>query len=162
VADLLERLRDLRARGLDVLVFLFDRSDLQFEEREEALAQAIEAEARNHLERFVLVLSGNVHARAASGLPWAPGYVPMGVRLAKRLPRVVTLDLAYASGTAWICTIGPRLDCGVRAARGPDNGVRPFIHLWPKRDEHGFDGVYYVGAVSASPPAVEIPRSTAR
>jgi hypothetical protein len=160
MADLLERLRDLRARGLDVLVFLFDRPDLQFERREEALAQAIEREVRNHLERFVIVLSGNVHARATSGLPWAPKYVPMGVRLSKRLPRVLTLDLAYASGTAWICTVGSRLDCGVRPAKGPDNGIRPFIHLWPERDEHGFDGVYYVGAVSASPPAREIPRSS--
>lgn len=152
MAELIERLRQLRSHGLDVLVFLYDHSGVQGEEREQAMAETIEAEVRNHPERAFLVLSGNVHNRRVAGVQWDPKYVPMGVRLSRKLKDVTSLDMAYASGTAWICALKPKLDCGVRPAEGKDNGTRPFIHLWSRLNK-GYDGVFYVGAVSASPPA---------
>ncbi|PTL80187.1 hypothetical protein [Vitiosangium sp. GDMCC 1.1324] len=49
---------------------------------------------------------------------------------------------------------GEQLECGVKEAKGKDNGDRHFVHLWDGRDENGFNGVFYVGSVTASLPAV--------
>lgn len=60
----------------------------------------------------------------------------------------------FARGTAWSCAVGDTLDCGERATKGQDHGDRFFVSLFERPSEAGFHGVFYVGAVSASPPAV--------
>lgn len=153
MAELLQTLRGLRAKGLDLIVFTFDAPHLQGQAREDAMAAVVTREVQNHPGRFFLLLTGNIHNRLEPGVPWDPSFVPMGAKLQSSLPAVTALDMAYASGTAWICTMGSKLDCGIRPARGKDNGVRPFIHLWGARSEAGYDGVFYVGTVNASEPA---------
>jgi hypothetical protein len=49
-----------------------------------------------------------------------------------------------------------KLDCGVKPAKGKDNGERYFVHLFDGRDKQGYHGIFYVGAVSASLPAVHL------
>jgi hypothetical protein len=156
VVWLIESLRKLRGQGLEVEVFAFDHPALEGEAREEAMAKTVLEAAGKGSKRAVLVLSGNLHPRQVKGLPWSPDYRPMGLRVAERLPKVFSLDIAYKSGTAWICAVDgqQKLDCGVKPARGQDNGERYFVHLFDGRSGQGYHGIFYVGAVSASLPAV--------
>jgi hypothetical protein len=154
VAQLLEQLRWLRAQGLDVEVFVFDHPELQGEAREAAMARSVLSQVEAGPERFFLVSTGNIHPRTRPGVPWDLGYRPMGYMLARSLPSLVSLDVAFDSGTAWICSVGDTLECGERATKGQDNGNRYFVSFFDQPSEAGFHGVFYVGAVSASPPAV--------
>ncbi|MFY0571105.1 hypothetical protein ACN28E_45750 [Archangium lansingense] len=157
MANLLEQLRQLRARGLDVDVFAFDHPGLTGQTHEDAMASTVLSQVRQEPGRFFLVVTGNIHPRTIQGLPWDASYRPMGLLLSKALKNVVALDMAYNSGSAWICAVEgakEQLDCGVRPARGKDNGDRFFVHRFDKPNEAGFHGIFYVGPVTASLPAV--------
>ncbi len=156
-ANLLEQLRRLRIQGLDVEAFVFDHPKAQGQERESAMADTVLSYVRKSPQRFFLVVTGNIHPRTAQGLPWDKKYRPMGLLISQQVEDTVALDMAYNSGTAWICAVGPKgekLECGVKEAKGKDNGDRYFVHLWDDRDKNGFHGVFYVGPVTASLPAV--------
>ncbi len=161
MANLFEQLRSLRVQGMDVKAFVFDHPQLKGQEREAAMAKTVLSHVTRHPKRFYMTVSGNVHPRTRQGLPWDRKYRPMGLLLSEQLDDddVVALDMAYDTGSAWICAADPksltgRLECGVRPAKGRDNGDRPFIHLFGGRTKDGFHGVFYVGKVSASVPAV--------
>ncbi|RKH39390.1 hypothetical protein [Corallococcus sicarius] len=158
VANMLEQLRQLRALGLDVAVFVYDHPKLTGQKREDALAATVLSHVKAAPARFHLVVSGNIHSRTAQGLPWAPAYQPMGRLLKEQLEDVIALDMAYDSGSAWICAadeVGRKLDCGVKATKGKDNGDRFFVHVWDASNAEGYQGVFYVGRVNASEPAIE-------
>ena len=159
VANMLEQLRQLRSRGLDVEAFVFDHPKAQGQLREDVMAATVKHQVESAKDRFYIVLSGNIHARTEKGLPWDETYRPMGMLLKKALGSVVALDMAYDSGSAWICAVDSkgvknRLDCGIRTAKGRDNGDRFFMHRWDGTNDAGYDGVFYVGPVNASAPAV--------
>jgi len=156
VVFLIEALRKLRGQGMDVKVFAFDQPALRGDEREQAMAATVLKVAGTSSNRALLVLSANLHPRQVKGLPGDPDYRPMGLRLADQLPNVYSLDIAYDSGTAWICALTreQKLDCGVTRTKGEDNGDRYFVQLFGGKNRHGYHGFYYVGAVSASLPAV--------
>ena len=158
VANMLEQLRQLRARGLDVAVFVYDHPKLSGQKREDALAATVLSHVKAGPARFHLVVSGNIHPRTAQGLPWDKQYRPMGRLLKAQLKDVVALDMAYNSGSAWICAADEKagkLDCGVKETKGKDNGDRFFVHVWDSPNEEGYHGAFYVGRVSASEPAIE-------
>ncbi|NPC68598.1 hypothetical protein HPP05_02410 [Corallococcus exiguus] len=157
VANMLEQLRQLRAQGLDVAVFVYDHPKLSGQQREDALTKTVLAQVKATPKRFHLVVSGNVHPRTAKGLPWDKQYQPMGYLLKDQVEDVTALDMAYDSGTAWICAAdaqGRKLDCGVKEAKGKDNGDRFFVHRWNSTNKEGYHGVFYVGHVTASEPAI--------
>ncbi len=159
MANMLEHLRQLRASGLDVEAFVFDHPKAQGQARENAMAATVRHQVESDDRRFYVVLSGNIHARTRQGLPWDSKYRPMGLLLEDELDSVVALDLAYDSGSAWICAVDnkaakDRLECGVRETKGKNNGDRFFVHTWGGSNGEGYHGVYYVGPVSASAPAV--------
>ncbi|NPD22389.1 hypothetical protein [Corallococcus exiguus] len=157
VANMLEQLRQLRARGLDVAVFVYDHPKLSGQQREDALTKTVLAQVKAKPERFHLVMSGNIHPRTAKGLPWDKQYQPMGYLLKDQVEDVTALDMAYDSGTAWICAANKqtsKLDCGVKEAKGKDNGDRFFMHTWNSTNKDGYHGVFYVGHVTASEPAI--------
>ena len=156
IAYLIEDLRKLRSQGLDVNIFAYDRPPLEGDKREEYMAHKVLEVANVSSKRVLLVLSGNLHPRQIKGLPWDSSYRPMGERLAEQLQGVVSLDIAYKDGSAWICAMDAqqKLDCGVKPAKGKDNGDRYFVQLFGGVSKLGYDGVYYVGQVTASLPAV--------
>ncbi len=156
VVYLIEALRKLRSQGLDVNIFAYDQPALRGDAREEFMAGVVMKVAKRSPKRALLVLSANVHPRQVKGLPGAPDYRPMGLRLAGELSNVYSLDIAYNSGTAWICAMTPeeKLDCGVKQTKGEDNGGRYFVQLFGGRNRHGYHGIFYVSTVSASLPAV--------
>ncbi|NTX37743.1 hypothetical protein HUA74_11050 [Myxococcus sp. CA051A] len=160
MANMLEHLRQLRSQGLDVDVFVFDHPKANGQQREDAMAGTVAFQVESSPQRFHMVLSGNIHSRTKQGLPWDQKHRPMGYLLEQRLEHVVALDMAYASGSAWICSVDQKgvksaLDCGVREAKGKDNGTRFFVHTWDSTNSEGYHGVFYVGAVNASAPAVQ-------
>ncbi|NMO16067.1 hypothetical protein HPC49_43320 [Pyxidicoccus fallax] len=159
MANMLEQLRQLRSRGLDVDAFVFDHPKGQGQAREDAMAATVKHQVESARNRFYMVLSGNIHARTEEGLPWDKKYKPMGKLLSEALDDVVALDMAYDSGSAWICAVDSKgvqdkLDCGIRQAKGRDNGDRFFVHQWSSTNDAGYHGVFYVGPVNASAPAV--------
>ncbi|QSQ10950.1 hypothetical protein [Myxococcus landrumensis] len=160
MANLLEQLRLLRAMGLDVEVFVFDHPKANGQEREDAMAATVVHQVESSPKRFHMILSGNIHSRTKKGLPWDEQRKPMGYLVKEKLDDVVALDMAYDSGTAWICSVDSKgvqdkLDCGVRDTRGRNNGDRYFVHLWDSTNPEGYQGVFYVGPVNASLPAVQ-------
>ncbi|MFP2958616.1 hypothetical protein ACLEPN_12395 [Myxococcus sp. 1LA] len=159
VANMLEQLRQLRYRGLNVDIFVFDHPKTQGQGREDAMAATVRHQVESGPKRFHVILSGNIHTRTKKGLPWDKSFKPMGLLLKDELDSVVSLDMAYNSGSAWICAVDSqgvkdKLDCGIRETKGRDNGDRFFVHTWDGTNDDGYHGVFYVGAVNAAAPAV--------
>ncbi len=118
----------------------------------------------------ILVLVGNFHARMRP-VDWG-GLVfkPMVMQLAEP-ENIVALEMQTAGGTAWDCGLKPgvvvqpgepitddAIECGSHPHAGQADLDRPpFVSLTPfpnaSKDED-YDGFFWLGKVSASPPAV--------
>jgi len=156
MAELVERLRALRAAGGDVDVLAIDEPAA--EDRDEAMAAALAAAiADARPEAIVIVLTGNLHNRLTRGNPWNPSYQPMGLVLSRRLPdaEIVSLELAHAGGTAWFCAGGG--GCGEQRVGGSATASETGIVLLPPEEREGTTGRYRIGPITASPPAVAEP-----
>jgi hypothetical protein len=150
---MLELVRDLRrhvAGGAALRLVLFD---LQTAERDAAMAARLAAAAESSPRAMVIALTGNLHARLARGSPWSTEFEPMGLFLRRHLTgrEVLSLDVGYAGGSAWICTRADAAGCAARSLRGSDVGP-PGVHLTAEASPH-FSGRYSVGTLHASPPA---------
>jgi hypothetical protein len=156
--DLLARLRQLRQAGLAVEVLLFDVDPGgDASTRDARMAERLSDHVRNHAERVVLALMGNYHARTAIGAPWNPEQKFLGWHLRQAGHRVASLDFDAPTGAAWACYNGVASECGpkdvVRAgAEGPVPS--PGIHLFGSPSPKGYDGLFTVGSLTPSPPAV--------
>lgn len=130
-------------------------------ERDAAMAQILVAAQRARPGSTLVTLSGNIHNRTVPGVPWDAAYVPMGVRVSEAFPKLVSLDIGSAGGAFWACMSQPGGEslCGIARVRGEDRGAEPFVELHAARDDKGFDGVLYVGTMTASEPAVPAPAS---
>jgi hypothetical protein len=174
---LIEQVRTLRKAGADILLAGIDDRLWLGEERDKAMAELVESMRRRTLDRPMVVLVGNLHANTRPG-NIAPGYYPVGARLESFGLRPVALVMAYDSGTIWSCTQSDGTGCGVHPVRAWPPGERTtplkrFVNeamgksggrglllrsviLWKER-ALGFDGVFYVGPVTASRPARATP-----
>ena len=134
-----------------------------------AQAENIRSAAAAHPYDHVLVLVGNAHASKRPVEHAGTTFEPMAMQLAARAP-VVTLNMQTAGGTSWSC----QLKDGVKASAGrplkpndiacgsyplhrdADLRLAPFIAIGalPGSDiDPGYDGIFWLGTVSASPPA---------
>jgi hypothetical protein len=168
VLELIDRATALRAEGLPVSVFPFDVHNASGNAREQAMASNVLEVRKQHPESAVLVLTGNVHARTTRGVPWDGAFVPMGSHLAAQAPGTVVLDAHYAGGEAWQCKLGAegRVVCDRFKVEPPVRKLPTVFmgELAPNRvtlfeapeADGGFHGVFYVGVLSASPPATSI------
>lgn len=155
---LLQRLADLRAKGVDVSVFAFD-SDPQETMSAENLNIARDAAMARHVndaiegyEGAVLLLTGDFHARKEPFSFDEYDFVPMATGITVR--PVLSLSMLHAGGTAWM--IGEVDD-------EPFKGVMTLQNLLPsdalekafrlERIRQGYDGVYYTGPITVSRPA---------
>lgn len=174
VVALVERLRVWRQRdGLEVSVLAYDAPG-QGNVRAEALARRLRWGRMRVPDGTLLVLVGNVQARVVKGAEWDPELSPLGWQLAKEGLPVKSLDARFGEGTAWTCRLAP--DGGIPCGEGPAipppgtpperdleyEGEKPFVRMLDARGREGYHGVFYVGAVTASPPAVEELRRAAR
>jgi hypothetical protein len=180
---LLVRLHNLKAKGrrIDVVAFSGDRDEaqrLRFAKlpgqgpHEAAQAENIRRAAEAKPYDHVLVLVGNAHARKQMIERGGVTYEPMAMALGP--PGAVTsLNMASAPGTMWNCLLKPgttleagkappagAIDCGSHPAGGVPDLHRPaFIGLGGiggSRDD-AYDGFFWVGPATASPPAVPAP-----
>jgi len=129
-----------------------------------------EAAARAPYDR-VIVLVGNVHALITPFTPSVGGdaFEPMTMRLAAYGP-VISLNMQDAGGTSWSCRLVPDAEhvpgqpitsdmirCAAYEDKGTASHARPpFIDISPSGTEAAagrFHGVFWVGPISASPPA---------
>lgn len=134
---------------------------------EAAQADNIRAVADRGDYRRVLVLTGNLHARTLPVMRQGVSFEPMAMHLAPRR-EVISLDMRSSGGTAWACQMtgavtpgapidAARVSCKAQTVLGdPAVGGTRRIALRPVADaaalDPSYDGFYYVGQVTASPP----------
>ena len=146
---MLNRIRAVRAEGLDVTVHLFQpsaRRPAGFEQSwyELDMAKALAEGIYARPESRVLVLVGNTHARKTG----IAEISEVGLPAVAHLPttEVLTLDVAQQGGAAWNC--------------GPDCRANPILSTYDasargvilEADDEAFDGLLAVGPTTASPP----------
>jgi hypothetical protein len=181
---LLVRLHQLKSQGLSIDVVAFnslvdDDQRARFKDlpgqgpHEAAQAENIRRSADARRYDHVLVLVGNLHARKQPVTRGAVSFEPMAMRLAPAAA-ITSLKMDGAAGTTWNCLLKPgavlqpgkplppgSLDCGSHASRGHADLQRPpFIGLGAlpgSEEDPAYDGFYWVGPVSGSPPEVPAP-----
>lgn len=119
-------------------------------ERDKQMADNVLQAINNHSDSNLVVLVGNVHASVQQGTPWDAKYKPLGWHLKQELPDLISLNFQTAGGKAWVMT-----DSTIGEPKyfaGTDRGVKPFVELF-KTTTAGYDGVLYVGKMTASAPA---------
>lgn len=156
MARMLGRLGDLQSRfGSPLSLFSYDVAPGwrgASNDRDAFMAEVI-GKRRSQIsdEDYLLVLSGNVHAFGAPGAPWDPDFRSMTTHLKENHP-VLSLRNVQSGGEAWVCTP----ECGPTSIRGADQTRTPGIYLEPFEmdwsDQPVYDGVYFVGELSASEP----------
>lgn len=110
-----------------------------------------EAAAAGEYDR-VIVLVGGLHAMIRATSIGGPKFDPMAVRLQEYGP-VVALDMKHAGGSVWNC----QRTCAEHRAASSDT-IEGDIHIslgMPNADpwREYYDGYYWLGPISASPPA---------
>jgi hypothetical protein len=155
---LLETMRKLERSGRSVRVVAFDGGYASRGDRDAGMARTLirSVPTKEAARSITLILAGNRHARTDN-----PG--TMAWHLRQAFPTLVSLNLTHAGGSTWTCTFDmasatrpgerPRVVCGVNAVGGSDRGAQRFVDRGGTRSTPGYDGIFYVGKVSASPPA---------
>ncbi len=154
IVDLIERVRALRQQGLAAEVLAFDNEKYEaWNDRDAGMARTILERAAAAPASFVVTLTGNLHNRITPGLPWDQSLVPMGVHVKAGHARTLSLDVRYEGGATWMCE--PDGSCGAKELPRKDFPYdgRAIDTSEPAR-RPGNDGVFFVGTLSASPPAV--------
>ncbi len=170
--EMLVRLHALRRAGSDIDVVAFNgaKDDEQTQRfahlpgqgpHEAAQAENIRAAASVRDYRHVVILVGSLHAQKAPVSIGGIQFAPMATQLA-RPEDVISLEMEDSGGSAWNCVlkVDPQsldrpitkqdVDCSAHEQRS--NGLsrgEPSMALSRKTS---FDGYYFVGEVSASPP----------
>lgn len=160
---LVQDLRKLAAGAGELQVVLIDRPE-PGGERDAAMAERVAEAVAARPGDLLVVLTGNIHNRLTRGMPWNAELEPMGYLLAKRLPktRIVSLDMAYPGGTAWVCFGSAPSDCraqelaGSKAAEG-----REGVELLADPAGEAYTGRYFTGPLTASEPAIAPPSEAA-
>lgn len=183
---LLERLHQLARSGLSIDIVAFNGAKGEAQGRrfahlpgqgphEAAQAENIRVAAAARPYDHVLVLVGSLHAKMRVVQHSGATFETMAMRLGPP-PAVVSLHMETAGGTAWNCQLTPGmipepgkritsedLECAAHPISGHANLRRkPFIALGalPGADPNpDYDGVFWLGTVSGSPPAVKEPGS---
>ena len=149
MVDLLDGVRRLKRSGASIQVFLFDRSKPGPNRDADMAKDILEVYARKQAD-LVLVLTGNLHAKTEKIVMGSTEFVPMGFELVKAGARVTSLNSAHPPGTAWICQGSGAEACGSHEMRGKPRGDSRFIE---RSKSDGYDGIFYVPSLTASPPA---------
>lgn len=155
---MLETLRSLRSGGAALRVILIDsiqEPPATGPARDRAMAKRLEAAMAAAPKDLFVVLTGNVHTRIGRGTPWDKDYEPMGFVLSQLAPghRLAALDVQYTGGTAWFCLGDQAASCAVHEVRGGAPPATPPVTQLPHLSPEGYNGFYFVGRLTASPPA---------
>ncbi|MFL5343967.1 MAG: hypothetical protein ACJ8AT_04205 [Hyalangium sp.] len=148
---LLREVRRMRAAGRDVHILAFDvpsTGGAGGDDRDAQMAARV-AQARTQAPSEPMVLLvGNVHATRRLKIPRS-----MIWHLVKQGVALKTLNIASSGGTAWMCGA----TCGLEHLSGEDLGPERRVLETPEAEKQGYDGLWYVGPVTAAPPAWKKP-----
>lgn len=152
--ELLETTRALVHDGADIRALAFSRSARTGAARDSLMAMTVADVAASHPERVVIGLTGNVHSRISVGTSFDSTLRPMTYLIRARLPdrRVLGLNASYDTGSAWVCMSGANDPCGPHTIKGRMMVPAQSILLSPLQE--GYDGLYGVGALTASKPVI--------
>lgn len=153
---LVDYLRELAAGPADLRVLLIDRPEPPGG-RDAAMAEAVAEAADARPRDLVVVLTGNIHNRLTKGMPWDEELEPMGYLLEKRLGpgRIVSLDMAYPGGEAWVCFGSTPGECRIHELGGSEAAQgREGVELLADPAGQPYSGRYFTGPLTASEPAV--------
>ncbi|MCY1017003.1 hypothetical protein [Pyxidicoccus sp. MSG2] len=158
---LVEQARRLRASGKAVSLVAFDVDKGKGNEREAQMAQNLLDARSKAPDTWMLVLAGGTHVRTSS-VGWDSDYEPLGMRLAKALPSVKALDVGFTRGSQFSCryNVWDAVECDVFAISPTKQArqgskVSAGVQLYSEAQREGFNGRLYVGALNASPPALQ-------
>jgi hypothetical protein len=150
---LLRQVRDLRAHGANVEVLAFDPAPSQYrpgDTRDRLVAENLRTVHAAFPNTALVVLVGSYHAKRS------PALASNTLSDFLESDSVLALRMQHAGGTAWVCRgkIVETLACGSVEFESADDAIHdhPTISLGPEI-EAGFDGIFYVGRIDASPPA---------
>ncbi|VXB93996.1 conserved exported hypothetical protein [Massilia sp. 9I] len=145
------QVRALRAGGADIRLVAID-AETAPARRDAAMAERLRAELRQGAGRQLVVLVGALHAVRTRGNRFNPHYESTVYLLADQRP--LSLTVGTAGGSAWVCRGGAPASCGATAwdINRVDPAPAAAFSLAPPSPQ--FDGVFYVGATTASPPAL--------
>ncbi|HKD39156.1 MAG TPA: hypothetical protein VKB87_02610 [Myxococcaceae bacterium] len=165
VLQLIDDVRQMIHSGYRVALFAYDASPDQGTDRNAAMAENIEA-AREHAppDALFLVLAGTARLYTPAG----EMREPLDAHLRRKERWLTSLTAAFEDGSAWTCE-GPtssEIQCGTHAVRGRRGGPswassggganHRFVARWPRPSPDGVQGSYYLGALTASPPALDV------
>jgi hypothetical protein len=158
---LVEQVRRLRAAGKDASLVAFDSDKESGNAREARMAEHLLKYREAHPDAWLLVLAGGTHVRTAS-VNWDSDFVPLGARLARVHPGVKALATGFSRGSQFSCryNVWDEVECNVfginptKEARHTP-GQAAGVQLFAQPAEEGFHGRLYLGALSASPPALQ-------
>ncbi|AKQ42001.2 hypothetical protein CP97_08150 [Aurantiacibacter atlanticus] len=179
--DMISDLHTLKEQGLpiDIVAFNGMRDEEQYRRfadlpgqgpHEAAQAENIEDAASAGGYDRVLVLVGNFHARTQPLDSRGIVVDPMARRLSQ-YGEVVSLNMRYGDGTSWNCLLkqdvvtelgqpvrDEDIECGAHDTSGNAAFARePFIEVYStsgQQEAASYDGYFWVGPISASPPKV--------
>jgi hypothetical protein len=178
---MLTRLHAMKVDGARMSIVAFNgfRDDMQRQRLNTPLSQAgheaaqaenIIAAAKQSRYDYVLILVGGFHSIRREMELKGEKIRPMAMHLAES-GKLVSLSMAYSGGTGWHCILKSdvqllpgqqvtteMLDCGIHPMEAEgDSGViqslRKIKHIGLD-DSSSYDGYYWLGQVSGSPPAL--------
>jgi hypothetical protein len=156
VANLIKEVRALRARGMHVRVNTVDGNPRWYElgvTRDEIMVQNLQGVLSADPSASILFLAGNAHTKRTEGLPFNASF-KSAIHLIRE-KNIVTLLMQYTEGTAWYCFKGETIclpksqKSDLRITKAPKK-----IELDPSLLPD-YDGYFFVGSITASPPAVD-------
>jgi len=149
--ELIEQARRLRSSGKNISILAFDAWPKD-RTRDLAMGENIRTAVLTSPDASFVILVGNLHAMNERGKRGKPDFEPMAFSLRDLAP--VSLNIDYSSGTAWSCRA--LKTCGEVSVPGMPTLFPRSVGISLRKPLlfSGFDGEYFVGQVSASPPAI--------
>jgi len=155
---LLDEARRLRQNGAHIEVALMGAVKYKDgQDRDNQMADALEAARAKAPEVPTLVLAGAGHIHKTKGAPWDSEYAWTARRLADHGLPVTSLAASFEKGFTWACMGMTSESCGVQPFAARHHGVEPPSEAPAVRlgalEKGMFDGMLFVGAISPALPA---------
>ena len=156
--QLIEHVRQLRARGARVALVAFDGGGTNMDARNLGMATVLRATAKRFPTSMLVVLTGNVHAmtrrptwemRDGDGKRIEPP-VTAGRRLADLAP--LSIDVRGATGAFWACQVER---CEVRPVAPPDTPRPATARLERNAADDAWDATLVLPHLTPSMPAID-------
>lgn len=161
VLRLIEQVRVLKIKGIPIDIFAFDQmadgEDSFSNRRERGMAEMLTKIQQLNQPAMGVVLVGNYHARKNIEIDATQPFYSLGVRLLKI--GALSIQAYYDDGQAW--TMRQEMS-GITQKNSnlPENFIKPtpsqgivLDKILSEEKMTAFDGYYYLGKISASPPA---------